>query len=190
MTRIFCTIALVLMMSVNMMAQVASNAITTECFLNTKPNEAHKKGFGSLSVLKGQKCVNCSFDYHDAILKKTPLMEASDDFYAETIDASTTEINERLIKGLTDKLEDVDGAPYFSNKEVTKYCLKAHALKADKRGNTELYAILIDTETCEVVYERFFFSAGGKFGTLVNLLGDGAESFGKQIAKEIAKSFK
>lgn len=187
MTRLICTVFAALTLCISALAQNAATAITTDCFTSVKPTPENAKGFGSLKVLKGQKRVNISFYYYDATFRKNPLVEGSDDFYPENILKSTSEINERVLASLNDKLEKVKEAPFFSNVTPEKYCLKAHVLNVDKKGNTELHLILIDTETCNVEYEKYYDVEGGTWGTQVNLLGDAAGELGKVLAKEMAK---
>lgn len=190
MTRFFSAICVAIMLCVNAMAQNAATAISTDCFNSVKPTSENAKGFGSLSVLKGQKTANISFYYNDAIFMKAPLMDSCDDFYPEVILKSTSEINERVLESLNDKLANVDSAPHFSNSTPTKYCLKAHVLKVDKRGNSELHLMVIDTDDCKVVYEKFYAVSGGSWGTKINLLGDAAGELGKELAKAIKKACK
>lgn len=187
MTRLISAIFSAIMLCLNVMAQNPATAISTDCFNSVKPTPENAKGVGSLDVLKGQKTVNISFYYNDATYMKAPLMDSCDDFYPEAILNSTSEINERVLRSLVDKLGEVDAAPHFSNSAPTKYCFKAHVLKVDKKGNTELHLMLIDTDNCDVVYEKFYAVKGGSWGTKINLFGDAAGELGKELGKTLKK---
>lgn len=148
-----------------------------------------QKQIGSLSCLKGEERLFCFYYVDDAIYRKQPIIDTRDEFYDNSRLKSEAEICTRLIDEANEK---VPKGMYLTGNpnRVSRYVLKLHVESVDPDGETDLYAMLFDTTTRKLVYQKFFNANGGSIGSLVNLMGDAAKRFGKKIGGEIRNETK
>lgn len=169
-------------------AQYAASAINSPTFNAIKPI-AEQKIVGNLYSLIGEPFVNFSYDFTDALVGNNPISLFSEAFDELNYSESVFEINTRFAKEIEDELEDKE-YPLFTNKKEGSYTFKFYVVDAHKKGSHNVYAILFDNSTSEILYQKFYKLEGGVVGKFVNLLGDAAQELAEQLGKDIKRSFK
>lgn len=147
------------------------------------------KQIGSLSVLIDETRLFCFYYVDDAMYRKQPIVDVRDEFYDEVRLKAETEICTKFIDEANDEVPKrlhLTGNP----KRLSRYVLKLYVDNVDPDGETYLYAMLFDTASKELVYQKFYSANGGSVGSLVNLMGDAAKRLGKKIGKDISRQVK
>ena len=136
-------------------------------------------GWEALSLLKGEKKVNCTFDYSDAIIQsKTEEQFASEEpnwglAQKEVAAKFFEEFNER-----TFYMSNTIAAGEFPDAAYT-LCIKPSNIL--RNGNFTGNVYLLD-KSDNVLMEVPIRAKGGVFGSFWNLLGDGMKDAAKTIA--------
>jgi len=93
----------------------------------------------------------------------------------------------KMIGPYNDKLGAVLPAGNFSN---VNYIIEVRPIVIQKNGNIVGYFVVVDAEGNEVFRSQKFSAKGGKFGSFLNLVGDGMKSTGKAVASIVAKELR
>lgn len=78
--------------------------------------------------------------------------------------------------------------PAIVNNDVN-YTIELRPIHVSGKGDMTCYAIVVDRNGNEVARMDNFRAEGGHFGSLLNLIGDGMTSAGKQVAKRVQKKW-
>lgn len=146
------------------------------------PIMAQRVTEGSFRSLKGETTVQVAIDYSEAMIKGMTLEDYA--VYEERWEQGKKEILVKFVDELNDRMQGRMVAT-ISNKP--RYLLVAHVVYVDGDGNTQGYITLQDANGKTVAKAVGFRGKGGKFGTHINLMGDGIESFAKSVWKFLSK---
>lgn len=152
-------------------AIVLMGMVTMGCY-------AQKLAEGSLDALKGESRMNVELDYSNAVLKGMSFK----DYVAqeENWDKGVKEIKAKFVEEFNKSNKGKITAGSFDN---TKYTLRIDAIKVEKRGTTTADAYIVDAEGKTVAKITKIEGEGGKWGTHLNLMGDGATNMGAILGK-------
>lgn len=152
-------------------AIVLMGMVTMGCY-------AQKLAEGSLDALKGESRMNVELDYSNAVLKGMSFK----DYVAqeENWDKGVKEIKAKFVEEFNKSNKGKITAGSFDN---AKYTLRIDAIKVEKRGTTTADAYVVDAEGKTVAKITKLEGEGGKWGTHLNLMGDGATNMGAILGK-------
>ncbi len=152
-------------------AIVLMGMVTMGCY-------AQKLAEGSLDALKGESRMNVELNYSNAVLKGMSFK----DYVAqeENWDKGVKEIQAKFVEEFNSASKGKITVGSFDN---TKYTLRIDAIKVEKRGTTTADAVIVDAEGKTVAKLTKIEGEGGKWGTHLNLMGDGATNMGAILGK-------
>lgn len=140
-----------------------------------------EKQYGDLSVLKGEEYIYCFYYTDCAMYQGTPIIYTKEDFSDENRLSSEKEICSQFIEYAN---KEVPTGFYFSGNRLSRYILKLYVTSVDPDGETYLYAMIIDTKSKKLIFQKKYNGNRGRFGTLTNLMGDAANRIGKKVGKD------
>ncbi len=152
-------------------AFVLMGMVTMGCY-------AQKLAEGSLDALKGESRMNVELNYNNAVLKGMSFK----DYVAqeENWDKGVKEIQAKFVEEFNKSNKGKTTIGSFDN---AKYTLRIDAIKVEKRGTTTADAYVVDAEGKTIAKITKIEGEGGKWGTHLNLMGDGATNMGALLGK-------
>ena len=145
---------------------------------------------GSFAPLAKEARVQMNVDFSEALI-----MGMSEEEFAD-FEEDWTHDKVEIVSLFSDNANDVlDGSPVIGNYKLdTEYTLDLVVRTVDVRGNydCDLYLIhnLADGRQEEVARAEGVYARGGKIGTKLNLMKDGAKHTGKELGKFLKKAMK
>lgn len=136
----------------------------------------------SLSFLKEETQVQLELDFSEAAINgytEANIVEYEEDWVKD---------QPVLYSKLSESLNMSQSDRQFGKFSQARYTLIFRPLLINKRGDLKGYFVVIDNNSKEVLATvRGITAKGGKFGTFLNLVGDGMKHSGKEITKKIRK---
>lgn len=136
----------------------------------------------SLKFLSDQNKIGFAISYDEAVIRG---LDASE---IQTIEGDWDKDQPVLISKLLEKLNAEQTRYVFSNNTShVQYILVLHPTYISEKGDMRAYACIVDQSGQE--YARFnkLNAKGGKFGTFLNLTGDGMRRMGQVLASRVKK---
>ncbi len=164
-------------------------------FICTGLNYA-KKPDVDLSFLKKQNQLNCIIDFSNVTLNNTA---PEGDFYHDVFVAQFEEwkkkLNEdemyyqkRFFSGVINEFESRRMA--FGNIPSAEYTVRVLIDKTTANGDIDATFVFSHTATEEEICKFQLHGGGGKFGSMMNLVGDGMRELGENFGKLLRKKSK
>lgn len=144
------------------------------CCLYTSAQKIEK---GNLDTLKNQNELQFEINYSQVSIcgqNEEQFAQTEKDWYLDR-----PRYEGRLYEGINNYLTN----NYFivSNTIHSKYKATLYPILIDRKGNIKSRLEIVDTTTNNMVCIVSIYGEGGTFGTMLNLIGDGMQSTGKQI---------
>ncbi len=142
---------------------------------------------GNLSFLKGQTFLDCSVDFSQASI----LGMTEDEIAVQEEDWWKDRHNYvgRFYEGINSKL--MKKSLFVGKHENASYRAELVVRQVEKNGNMLSEFVISSTENPEEILCKIVVSAtGGRFGSFLNLLGDGMEHTGEILSKYISGQLK
>lgn len=132
---------------------------------------------GSLDQLKGEQKIKIEYNYNDAEIKGMTFSE----YVAQEKNWETG--NEEIRAKFIEEFNNASKGKIKATKEDSKYTLVLNISEVGRSGDAEGTACVKDSEGNVIVKIEKVRGEGGKWGTHINLMGDGAKSMGESLGK-------
>lgn len=138
-----------------------------------------------LGFLKNEARVGMRLNYAEAVI--AGYEEANILVFEKDWEKDQSVLFAKMAGNYNDKLGERLPAGNFSN---VNYTIEVRPVVIKKNGNIVGYFVVLDAAGSELYRSQRFSAKGGKFGTFLNLVGDGMKSTGKAVASIVAKEIK
>lgn len=139
---------------------------------------AQKLVEGSLADLKNESRMNIEMNYSNAVLKGMSFKD-----YVAQEENWNTGVKNIQAKFVEEFNKSNKGKITVGSFDNAKYTLRIDAIKVEKRGTTTADAVVVDAEGKTIAKISKIEGEGGKWGTHLNLMGDGATNMGAALGK-------
>lgn len=139
---------------------------------------------GPLDFLKSENRINITIDYSETSIAgydERTILDFEEDW-----------VNDQgvLFSKLTDNFNKLIGPKLPGGRfEKARYTIIFRPITISQKGDMIAYAVVVRTDNQEELYRtNTFVAEGGRFGSFLNLVGDGMRSAGKTLAIRIDKA--
>lgn len=139
---------------------------------------------GELSFLKGEQYLNVEIDYSEALIggyEESNILEYEEDWEND---------KPTLYRKFIDEFSDILKTHIAGKISKANYTVIVKTLEIRNNGNMKAYFVISDTNERTVYRSETYSAKGGRFGSFLNLVGDGMESLGKRTASIIKNELK
>lgn len=140
---------------------------------------------GGLDFLKNEKFININISYSEAIIagfEEADILSFEQDWEKDQ-PRLYAKFHEYFCRAMKDKL--IGGKISKAN-----YTLEVRPLDIKRNGDMKAYFVIIDKQGVEKFRSKSYNAEGGRFGSFLNLVGDGMQSLGKKTASLLKKNLK
>lgn len=157
------------------------------CFMSLS-SYAQKAKSGSFELPANEKYITFDWDCSETLFEKRYDEREWRAIKGEDWDIAKNQVVEMLVKDVNASLGKSRIVAVLPNSDIkASYIIYICPQKLDSKGNNETIYVLKDSQGRELGRTEFFIGDGGRWGSFTNLIGDGYEDSGKELAKVIKK---
>lgn len=132
-----------------------------------------------LAFLRNERRVNLEFNYEEASIngyEESNILSFEKDWLVD---------QPKLIQKFVQAYNETGVMPVVGQFESANFTLQVRPIVISDHGNMSFYAIVLNEEGEQIYSTSMLNAKGGRFGSFLNLVGDGMKSSGRLLSGEI-----